>query len=313
MQLPDPSKRDATRRSPVVRTEGPARERPRPRRSTSARPRGREGRSGTGTRPRAVVPASVWAPESPVDPDAAWPEPILERIVTTLSAPGHAVALLTDRPASEDPPGPAYGTAAAAVVPPGTLAAARELVEAHGRRARIVHCQPGSGDDTAEPFWARFVHPAHPAHPVLTDLARGDGHDARPVPEPLHAVRHNPTEPAPLVIAAVEATGAADQFGFAAAELLRDGGTLAVITHCDHQQERLRDPSGSIVASAQNADLIYLQHIVALHHPITAGHLTRTRRRETGATRRHLRVHSDVYLFGRHGQQAAALTHHHAA
>lgn len=312
MQLPDPSKRGATRPSPAARTDGPARERPHTRPSAT-RPRGRDGRSGTGTRPRAVVPASVWAPDSPVDPDAAWPEPILARIVTTLSAPGQAVALLTDRPASEDPPGPAYGTAAAAVVPPGTLAAARELIEAHDRRARIAHCQPGSGDAAAEPFWARFVQPAHPAYPEPTDLARGDGHDAQPVPEPLHAVRHNPSEPAPLVVAAVDPTGAADQFGFAAAELLRDGGTLAVITHCDHQQGRLRDPSGSIVASAQNADLIYLQHIVALHHPIAAGHLTRSRRRETGGVSRHSRVHSDLYLFGRHGQQAAALTQQHAA
>lgn len=312
MQLPDPSNRRATRPSPAARTDGPAPERPHTRPSATARPRGRGGRSGTGTRPRAVVPASVWAPDSPVDPDAAWPEPILTRIVTTLSAPGQAVTLLTDRPASEDPPGLAYGTAAAAVVPPGTLAAARELIEAHDRRARIAHCQPGSGDDTAEPFWARFVQPAHPAYPGPSDLARGDGHDAQPVPERLHAVRHNPTEPAPLVVAAVDPTGAADQFGFAAAELLRDGGTLAVITHCDRQQGRLRDPSGSIVASAQNADLIYLQHIVALHHPIAAGHLICTRRRETGGVSRHRRVHSDVYLFGRY-QQAAALTQQHAA
>lgn len=312
MHQPDPSERGATRPSPVIHTDGPARERPPTRRSATAHPRGREGR--TGMRPRAVVPASVWAPDSLVDPDAAWPEPILARIVTTLSTPGQTVTLLTDRPASEDPPGPAYGTAAAAVVPPGTLAAARELIEAHDRHARIAHSQPDPGDETAEPFWARFVHPAHTDNPESADLARGDSHHhGLSVPEPPHAERQGPAEPAALVVAALDPTGAGEQFGFTAAELLRDGGTLAVITHCDHQQGRLRDPSGSLVASAQNADLIYLQHIVALHHPITTGHLTRTRRRETGGVRRHRRVHSDVYLFGRHGQQAAALTQQLAA
>ena len=60
-----------------------------------------------------------------------------------------------------------------------------------------------------------------------------------------------------------------------AAVALRGGGILAVLTRC-HQQPGppgaagpLVDPTGAIVAAAQNADLLYLQHIV-----IPTGHLT---------------------------------------
>lgn len=309
MQHPDPDSSRGARRAPraVHAVDGPTREDARTRRATPGRSRRRE--SGTDTRSRAVVPASVWPPEKPVDPEAAWPEPILERIVTTLSAPGQAVALLTDQPTADDPPGHAYGTAARAIVPPGTLAAARELIEAHDRFSRIAHWQPRAGG-AAEPFWARFVHPTNPA---TAATGRGEVHDDDPHPGPAHAEFGHPTEPVPLVIAAVDPMGVGDDFGVAAAELLRDGGALAVITHGDHRQGRLVDPSGSIVASAQNADLIYLQHIVALHHPIAAGRLTRSRPRETGTTTRHRRVHSDVYLFGWHGQLTAALSQQHAA
>lgn len=282
----------------------PSHEGARARRSSTAR--SRERATGTESRPHAVVPASVWPPETPVDPDAAWPEPILDRIVTTLSAPGQAVALLTDQPAT-DPPGPGYGTAARAIVPPGTLAAARERIEAHDRRSRIAHWQPETSG-AAEPFWSRFVHPS----PETTGTGHGNDHDSQPYPRPAHAALRRPAESAALVVAAVNPTGVGDDFGVAAAQLLRDGGTLAVITHCDCQRGQLIDPSGSIVASAQNADLIYLQHIVALHHPIASGHLTRSHRGAAGTSKRHRRVHSDVYLFAWH-QTAAALSQARAA
>lgn len=299
---PDPSSTQGAHRA---RTTEPAALAPagtRTRRSPGQHSR----RQATGTRPRPVVPASVWAPSRPVDPDALWPEPVLEHIVTTLSDRGQAVALLTDRPTSEDPPGPAYGTTARVLMPPGTLAAARELVEAHDRHARIAHWQPRAHSAAAEPFWARFVHPAVPP----PDRAHIDDHEALSgLPDDGYP---EPPEPVALVIATVDPTGVDDAFGTAAAELLRDGGTLAVITHCDHQQGRLVDPSGSIVASAQNADLLYLQHIVALHHPIATGHLTCGRTAKTDDSR-HRRVHSDVYLFGWHGQAIAAASQEQAA
>ncbi|MGH3467603.1 MAG: hypothetical protein ACRDQF_07735, partial [Thermocrispum sp.] len=80
----------------------------------------------------------MWPPPRPVDPDAAWPEPIIERLVTTLSAAGDRVVLLAPEHPAPDLPGPLYGTAARVVVPPGTLAAAAETVEAHDRRPHLA-------------------------------------------------------------------------------------------------------------------------------------------------------------------------------
>ena len=56
-----------------------------------------------------------------------------------------------------------------------------------------------------------------------------------------------------------------------AAIALRGGGILAVLTRCHHQPApggALVDPTGAIVAAAQNADLLYLQHIVIPTGPL---------------------------------------------
>ena len=67
-----------------------------------------------------------------------------------------------------------------------------------------------------------------------------------------------------------------------------------------------------MVASAQNADLLYLQHIVALHAPVRAGRFTvqpdrpatQTQARHRAAARGlpapHRRIHSDVLVFASH-------------
>lgn len=108
---------------------------------------------------------------------------------------------------------------------------------------------------------------------------------------------------------------AGDVVALVAARLLRVGGTLAVLTHCDASAGELVDPTGAMVASAQNADLLYLQHIVALHLPVRDGwfateSLTDTHGSEiegwTRAAHRaavrelpasHRRIHSDVLVF----------------
>src|SRR5205814_88591 len=67
---------------------------------------------------------------------------------------------------------------------------------------------------------------------------------------------------ADLVIASVGPdTPLDDRLGLACARLLRTGGILVVLTHSDWTRGRLVDPTGPIVATAQNADLLYLQHI----------------------------------------------------
>jgi hypothetical protein len=68
-----------------------------------------------------------------------------------------------------------------------------------------------------------------------------------------------------------------DGIGLLGADLLAPGGVLAVLTHSERGDGRLIDPTGSVVASAQAADLLYLQHIVLLTAPLHAAPLgTRT-------------------------------------
>ncbi|PRY35104.1 hypothetical protein [Umezawaea tangerina] len=108
----------------------------------------------------------------------------------------------------------------------------------------------------------------------------------------------------------------ADLVSLYAAQQLRVGGILVVLTHCDWTTGELTDLTGAIVTAAQNADLLYLQHVVALHTPIRSGHLDlvdthqdlsdgaalgEARARQLAAVRGlpapHRRIHSDVLVF----------------
>jgi hypothetical protein len=92
-----------------------------------------------------------------------------------------------------------------------------------------------------------------------------------------------------------------------AARLLRVGGILTVLTRSDWSRGELVDPTGPVVACAQSADLLYLQHIVALHTPIHRGHLLphssgtpvrpRDRAPQPGGPAPHHRISSDVLVF----------------
>jgi hypothetical protein len=108
--------------------------------------------------------------------------------------------------------------------------------------------------------------------------------------------------------------GSADALTLAAGHALRPGGVLTVLTHSHHIGGALVDPGGVLVTAAQNADLLYLQHIVVL----AAAVLPTATRPDTslpvgGATTpvpisskvdagqrivRHRRVHADLYVFG---------------
>jgi hypothetical protein len=100
---------------------------------------------------------------------------------------------------------------------------------------------------------------------------------------------------------------------------LRVGGILTVLTHSDWSQGELVDPTGPVVASAQNADLLYLQHIIALHTPIHSGqfigHLhsaeaaTHDRAHGYRLPAPHRRISSDVLVFAQpHDHQPPPLT-----
>ncbi|WP_405160780.1 hypothetical protein OG203_30975 [Nocardia sp. NBC_01499] len=89
----------------------------------------------------------------------------------------------------------------------------------------------------------------------------------------------------------------ADLLAFAATRL-RAGGVLVVLTCCDWTHGVLNDPTAAIVADAQAADLLYLQHVVAVAirgDAIATGPTTPSA--EFTLRRAHRRVHTDVLVF----------------
>lgn len=274
-----------------------------PRRSGPARSaRGPQGRAGTrphdrsttrSTEDRTPIPATVWTGQStPSEGDALAPEWLVEQAVTALSTPGARVALLDDAAA------PVVAACEPDSIPDnGHEVGARIWELAHRVEHLGRHADPLPSQRDAQPVGAVAV----PYWNALLD-SDTDAHLSPSVPEPEGTGA--PDGPAvgerlaDLVLALVGPQGASDRLGVLAASRLRTGGILAVLTHSDTAEGRLRDPIGSIVASAQNADLLYLQHIIALHATITDGALTigaPTDTDEPGAS--HQRVHSDVLIF----------------
>ncbi|WP_233442558.1 hypothetical protein [Lentzea atacamensis] len=124
-------------------------------------------------------------------------------------------------------------------------------------------------------------------------------------------VELEPTASADLVVTSAPphqtVAEVADRVALAAARLLRVGGIFVALTHNDAAGGELTDPTGQLVTSAQYADLLYLQHIVAVHVPIHCGrfHVDGTQKVSRAQHRAsvhrlpapHLRIHSDVLVF----------------
>ncbi|WP_245976517.1 hypothetical protein [Amycolatopsis palatopharyngis] len=239
---------------------------------------------------------------------------IIETITAAFTAPGAHVVLVD------------IGTPSAAVTTPcgtdnvpasgeASVTAAREAVHALGRTADTLTLDPSTDVSvvSSRPFWADLV--TDTADP-LTALAGSS-------PAPVHtsgtddpgAPESERGERADLVLVSLPAHAAEtvplDRLALLAAHRLRSGGIFAVYTHSDWNQGRFVDPTGAIVAACQHADLLYLQHIVALHTPIREGRLRpapsaaaaadyeRTRHRATvrGLPVPHLRAHGDILAF----------------
>jgi hypothetical protein len=271
------------------------------------------------------TPATVWtAGPAPIDLDATWPTPIVEKIVGAFSEPGGRVTLMpwpTARPASSGRAwrAPTFSDGvldhAPGTEPDGDVADALTAIEGLRRTARVVRAPideiAGRG---SRPFWADLVgtpdeSPATVIPPSRSDLAHGafDGREAAPADTDLVVTSLRPED---------GGDHASDLVALLAARLLRVGGILAVITHCDWTAGELIDPTGAVVAAAQNADLLYLQHIIALHAPVRDGRFAvsslaeldgpaaaeeqaRTAHRAAvrGLPAPHRRVHSDVLVF----------------
>jgi hypothetical protein len=223
------------------------------------------------------IPPTVWTVgPDPIDPEAAWPAPIIEAITTSFSATGDRVVLV---------PWPAQAVDARRVADDGELSGARDAVHALDRYAALVELVPTTPTSAAT---------AGPKEVACEGAAATD--------------RVN------LVITSLPpergADGSPEVLAIAAARVLAFGGILAVYTHSDWSTGRLTDPSGPMIAAAQNADLIYLQHIVALHTPIHGGRLRPmpepVRQASDGVARSaqtlglppaHVRAHGDVLVF----------------
>ncbi|MGW4213455.1 hypothetical protein ACWEIJ_36095 [Lentzea sp. NPDC004789] len=232
----------------------------------------------------------------------------MEKVVSSFTAPGARVVLL----ATPAPLGAAGLTGSVPVARPQTdddhaVATATDAVRALGRETHVIHIDPDAvaARHGSTPFWADLVgdpqpHPDHATEPPLELCDRPEA---------------NTAATADLVIASLPperlVDGLRDHVALFAARLLRTGGVLAVLTHSHRGGGRLVDPSGPIVAAAQAADLLSLQHVVAVHAPVRDGDFTltanpaeidRAEREQHHATVRglpapHRMAHSDVLVF----------------
>ena len=77
---------------------------------------------------------------------------------------------------------------------------------------------------------------------------------------------------------------------------LRPGSVLLVHTHPVHTKAGLHDPARVLLRAARAAGFAYLQHLVLVHHPLTAPALPRATRRTPQHPPAHRRAHSDLYV-----------------
>ncbi|MCP2298377.1 hypothetical protein APR11_004822 [Nocardia amikacinitolerans] len=115
-------------------------------------------------------------------------------------------------------------------------------------------------------------------------------------------IRNRSEEPVDLVIASLlvehlNPVAAAEHVTALATEVLAMGGLLVVLSRCRHSESGvLHDPAGSVVAAAQAADLLYLQHIIAA--PVRGSTITAAPADPApSGDARHRVAHTDVFVF----------------
>lgn len=271
-------------------------------RTDSTRPgaqRGSDTHRATNTRSRTrapaatPTPATVWpAGPDPIPATARWPLPIVKKILTAFSESGARVVLVPcpadtthNQPVLVGPGG--LISHAPADEPDAELAEALGAIDEAHRLGSVVHVDDPVPAPIGRPPGSRGdAEASTPNAPAQADLV----------------LTSQPPSP--------DADHTAELVTAAAARLLRPGGIFAALTHCDWSRGELIDPTGPIVAASQHADLLYLQHIVALHAPVADGQFTpEPGALDTGATSAaqraavrelpapHRRIHSDVLAF----------------
>ncbi|MGW3473649.1 hypothetical protein ACWDKQ_35615 [Saccharopolyspora sp. NPDC000995] len=232
----------------------------------------------------------MWACQTPpIDPDDPWPTALLDKIVTSFTTP-HDEVILLDLQATTRP----HDLPATRSAESGGLTTAEAAVS---QLDRTVSITPTPAEPTTR------HSPSQPRPGFAPDGIP----DTPPLPRPSSTEGAGKCR-ANLVIASLPPqhadTRTCDHLAQTAARLLRTGGILAVLTHTHTAQGQLLDPTGSVVAAAQSADLLYLQHIVALLIPIRHGRLHTENDHPHGSAPgtsarpvRHRRVHADVLVF----------------
>jgi hypothetical protein len=142
----------------------------------------------------------------------------------------------------------------------------------------------GCGTRRVVPFWASLIDHPVPEDPEQTTTTDRSSAASSETPSDTGDVAATPL--VDLVFVELGGAPVDDQLGVLAARALRVGGILAVLTRCRHTSNpdsaphseagaaasdgrgELLDPTGLVVASAQNADLLYLQHIVIPTRPL---------------------------------------------
>lgn len=286
-----------------------------------------------------AAPATVWLCRN--DDHAAarglpvWLRAAVRTIVTIYSQPGDRVLLLVPPIERGNPPNAGLHDAAETVV---ALGRSVDTLTVRTRTAAADSATPfdltpcilaGTGDATrSESGPGPTAGPHRQPPPTATQGSESDDPthpDRAPVPTDRDRFDLIITAAAPQAAGWLSTTAWRDH--------LVVPGTLAVITHSEHEGGRLVDPTRLVVAAAHRAGLSYLDHIALLEIPVRHGRLAAPdllpaagntpgsvppAPRFAGPTPPPglgssvaLRVHSDLHVFRATPPQAAATAQHH--
>ena len=129
----------------------------------------------------------------------------------------------------------------------------------------LIFTSPAAGDPTDA---GRACCDANGDDPVRGSAMRRE--EARPSDGPPPTVLPGHACPGHrLVVLDLGCRGLDDRSAAAVAADVAPGGTLAVLTHSHRNSGRFIDTSGAVITALQDADLLYLQHIVIVEHPLS--------------------------------------------
>ncbi|WP_413116193.1 hypothetical protein ACK1X7_36785 [Streptomyces sp. CY1] len=259
---------------------------------------------GRWARPGSVWPVALDQSHPDAETLPGWLLGAIVKIVAFYSEPGQQVLLLAPPNRQSEPTADPELPSGPPESGPGLLTGLTDAAQTAARLGRTLHVR------TARPAKSRLSDPR-----LIHQSAIGLPPQP-PAPTPTHT--DCPTDPGStavgpdrydVVITFVDPRDSDWVDDAPWHDLLMPNGTLAFITHSDHQQGRLIDPSNRLTHTAHRAALIALDHVVLLEIPIRRSNLTAPpprkataplpQRQADASKARHMRIHSDLYLFAR--------------